>query len=42
VRIDSGRILQVLGNLVSNAIKFSPDGGRISLLVERAGPEIQF
>ena len=29
VRIDGDRILQVLGNLISNAIKFSPPGGRI-------------
>lgn len=41
-RLDGGRILQVLANLVSNAIKFSSDGSKISLLVERTSQEIQF
>lgn len=32
---DSDRIMQVLGNLVSNAVKFSPKGGRVELSVVR-------
>lgn len=49
--VDEGRLLQVLGNLMSNAIKFSPPGERVRLRltrrdawlrveVENAGPEI--
>lgn len=35
---DSGKIKQILYNLMSNAIKFTPTGGSISLEVERMGP----
>ncbi|WAP51149.1 ATP-binding protein [Arthrobacter sp. ATA002] len=31
VRVDPGRILQVLDNLLSNAIKYSPDGGVVTV-----------
>ncbi|HVK76762.1 MAG TPA: HAMP domain-containing sensor histidine kinase, partial [Kofleriaceae bacterium] len=39
-RFDHERLLQVLGNLLNNAIRFSPDGGRVTLGVERTGPDL--
>ncbi len=39
VAADPGRIDQVLSNLVSNALKFSPGGGRVEVRCERRGRE---
>jgi len=35
---DAGRVEQVLTNLLSNAAKYTPPGGRIRLLARRIGP----
>jgi signal transduction histidine kinase len=40
IRADERRIKQAVFNLVSNAIKFTPAGGRITLSAERAGDEV--
>jgi PAS domain S-box-containing protein len=40
VLADGERIIQVLGNLVANALKFTPDGGTISIGAARAGREV--
>ena len=41
VRADKGRMFQLLDNLVSNAIKFTPEGGDIEVSVARVNGSVQ-
>ncbi|MCS6909005.1 MAG: response regulator [Anaerolineales bacterium] len=42
VEVDLARMLQVLRNLVSNAIKYTPEGGQITLSASASGQAGQF
>jgi signal transduction histidine kinase len=39
--VDTGRITQVLDNLISNAVKYSPEGGEIEITCSRDKEEIE-
>ncbi len=39
VDVDVTRLCQILANLLNNAAKYTPDGGHISVLVERQGDD---
>jgi signal transduction histidine kinase len=42
VKCDRERVLQVLGNLIGNALRFTPEGGRITLRTAQHDAEVRF
>jgi PAS domain S-box-containing protein len=42
VLADEDRVQQVLGNLLNNAIKFTPAGGRVLIVAQDEGDEVRF
>jgi len=42
IEVDPDRVMQVLRNLINNAIKFSPDKGKIVVRAERKGSHLLF
>ncbi len=41
VETDRGKLAQILVNLLANAIKFTPEGGRVTIAARRAGEGVE-
>jgi PAS domain S-box-containing protein len=42
VAADAGQLRQVISNLIDNAIKYSPDGGKVTIALEERDHHVQF
>jgi len=42
LRCDRDRMLRVLGHVIDNAVRFSPDGGRVEVIVDEVDDKVRF
>ena len=42
IAADPDKLRQILTNLIDNAIKYSPDGGRVTVEISRSGGRVRF
>jgi signal transduction histidine kinase len=41
IRVDEDRMMQVMGNLISNALRYTPAGGKVTLSAQAAGGRVE-
>jgi two-component system sensor histidine kinase BaeS len=41
LNLDHGRMVQVFGNLLDNALRYTPEGGQITLAAQRSGDQVE-